>query len=382
MSGLPPSMDEERLKALFEAYVNPSGGRTLEELLKSKDKLKGAEAQRLRGHFSSYCLHPADCQDPIFVANLMTGRLKALQQRWEDDIKEATGSVEAARIEWENFRDSPNQLPIVDILQIGAWTQLSNVKSIPERYYECLEFLTRKVGMSVEGTDIAGNELINLFLRPLDDHSYTALQHSLTCTPLLHDFKWSSFLLQACPDPITAINHRNRYGTTSMHEASMTLMRPGETEIRANVLRWLLEHGANADVLDGDHCSPRSTGGRVPQFKEIIQEFDQVQIKTEACGFCRRGGFVGKGKAKDAKSASGEANLKERTQGGDEEAVPLKANLRCGRCRARNYCGAACQKMDWAAHKKQCVAFASNAPSQREVEAKATSEGKKEETTS
>ncbi|SGY72891.1 BQ5605_C005g03226 [Microbotryum silenes-dioicae] len=367
MSGLPPSMDEERLKALFEAYVNPSGGRTLEELLKFKDRLKGAEAQRLRGHFSSYGLHPADCQDPIFVADFMTGRLKALQQRWEDDVKEAKRSVEEARIKWENFRDSPNQLPIVDILQIGAWTQLSNVKSIPEQYYDCLEFLIKKVGMSVEGTDVAG---------------YTALQHSLTCTPLLHDFKWSSLLLQACPDPITAINHRNRYGTTSMHEASMTLMRPGETENRAKVLRWLLEHGANADVLDGDHCSPRSTGGRVPQFKQIIQEFDQVQIKTEACGFCRRGGFVGKGKAKAANSASGEANLKERTQGGNEEGVPLRANLRCGRCRARNYCGAACQKMDWAAHKKQCVAVASNAPSQSEVESKATSEVKKEETTS
>ncbi|SCV69105.1 BQ2448_2125 [Microbotryum intermedium] len=321
-------MDEERLKALFEAYVNPSGGRTLEELLKSKDKLKGAEAQRLRGHFSSYCLHPADCQDPIFVADLMTGRLEALRQRWEDDIKQSQGSVEAARSKWENcssaksrepllssprltsirtvsppVRDSPNQLPIVDILQIGAWTQLSKV-------------------------------------------NYTALQHSLTCTPLLHHFKWSSLLLRACPNPIpiSAINHRNRYGTTSMHEASMTLMRPGETEMRAKVLRWLLDHGANADVLDGDHCSPRSTGGKVPQFKQIINEFDQVQIKTEA---------MGKG-------------------GGGKEEVALKANLRCGRCRARNYCGAACQKMDWAAHKKQCVAVASNAPpAQTEIESKA-----------
>jgi hypothetical protein len=53
-------LDEARLKELHDSYLAQGGGRPLEELLAGKDKLKGAEAQRLRGAFSSYGLHPAE----------------------------------------------------------------------------------------------------------------------------------------------------------------------------------------------------------------------------------------------------------------------------------------------------------------------------------
>jgi len=53
-------LDEAHLKELHDSYLAQGGGRPLEELLAGKDKLKGAEAQRLRGAFSSYGLHPAE----------------------------------------------------------------------------------------------------------------------------------------------------------------------------------------------------------------------------------------------------------------------------------------------------------------------------------
>lgn len=78
----------------------------------------------------------------------------------------------------------------------------SRSDSVAEKYFEALNFLL-STGIHPEGEDVAG---------------YTALQHSLTCTPLLHDLRWSQTLLDASAEPIAAINHRNRYGSTCAHE--------------------------------------------------------------------------------------------------------------------------------------------------------------------
>lgn len=76
-------------------------GRPLAELLASRGPLRGAEAQRLRGHFTSLSLHPADCDNFALVAALMTGRLDALKRLFEDEIK-ARGSKAKAVQAWND----------------------------------------------------------------------------------------------------------------------------------------------------------------------------------------------------------------------------------------------------------------------------------------
>jgi hypothetical protein len=141
-----------------------------------------------------------------------------------------------------------------------------------------------------------------------------------------------------------AINHRNRYGTTSFHEAVMSFRRPGEEELRTSLVEWLVAHGANPDsssssisfpftqtclrrsptasVPDGDGCTARTTGCRFQSFSKIISDHDLQQITENSCAFCRRGGVAGKGKSKDGSVS--------------KEEGELRATLRCGRCRARN----------------------------------------------
>ncbi|ORY61916.1 hypothetical protein BCR35DRAFT_308999 [Leucosporidium creatinivorum] len=318
-------LDEQRLKELHDSYIAAGGGRPLEELLAGKDKLKGAEAQRLRGAFSSYGLHPADCKQPLLVVELMTGRVQGLRSQFEVLEKEH-GKEGAVRL-WYDYRDSPNKLPIIDILQIGAWTDMSrsNSSSVPPKYFEALRYLL-DLGISPEGTDVAG---------------YTALQHSLTGTPLLCDLKWSQMLLDASADPIAAINHRNRYGGTSAHEIMQSFRRPGEQELRVKCLTFLLEHGANVDIPDGDGSTARRSAIHTAAFSNLIAAADIKQSTENACAFCRRGGVAGKGKEKDGAVP--------------KEDGEIRASLRCGRCKSRMYCSAVCQKLDWAAHKKGCV---------------------------
>lgn len=212
-------------------------------------------------------------------------------------------------------RDSPNQLPIFDMLQVGAFSELVNNGKIKECYYQSLEWLI-SLGLSVEGEDVAG---------------YTALQHSLTCTPLVHDFEWSSILLRACPDPIAALNHRNRYGSTAMHEQVMTYNRDGEDDIRGQALEFCLARGGNADIPDHEGSTCRRTATRCQLFMEIIEDFDEMFEQDGGCNFCRRGGTIGGGVEGNGKNAA----VMPGTQGPTpRDKNGIAANLRCGRCRS------------------------------------------------
>lgn len=174
---------------------------------------------------------------------------------------------------------------------------------------------------------------------------YTALQHSLSCTPLVHDLTWSQILLDASQDPIAAINHRNRYGATGIHETVMCYRREGEEEIRLQVLEWALARGVNMDsewfafrtrellnfmtvllmlnflssVLDNDGSTPRATGTRFPSLLEAMERADLGVATDGGCAFCRRGAVRGKGKGKVTDPKEGE----------------IRASLRCSRCRNR-----------------------------------------------
>ncbi|KAM0753885.1 hypothetical protein T439DRAFT_166370 [Meredithblackwellia eburnea MCA 4105] len=328
-----PNMSEERMKALYESFTQ--GGRPIEELLKgdpAKDKLKGAEGQRLRSHFASYSLHPADCEDFELVSALMTANVPNIRRRWLKDLQEAGGGTEGkikTREKWEKIKQSPNLLPIYDILLVGAYTRLLTDGTIPPNYYEAIEYLI-SLGISVEGIDLAG---------------HTALHHAAACTPLAFDQRMAELFLNASKDPIAAINNRNRFGGTVLHSCVMSFARPGENELRLRSLKWLLDNGANADIPDMDGATPRFMANKVfhAPFAQAFKERDQERLETMSCCFCRRGGkSIGKGKGKvedEAPPAPGE----------------VRATLRCSRCKTANYCSARCQKLAWSAHKSKCV---------------------------
>lgn len=337
-------MSEDRMKEIYDSF--DKNGRPLEELLTSNDKLQGSEAQTLRMCCTQYALHPADCSDFQFVSELMTGSKPKLTVRFESEVKSLGGGEKGKKLaieKWETCkfylltlrldssstkflfcidRDSPNRLPIYDILQIGAWTHLVRTGKIPSGFYDALEYLI-SIGVSVEGEDVAG---------------YTALQYSLTCTPLQYDIRWSTTLLKASKDSIIAINHRNRYGTTAIHETFQSYKRPGETEMRLDVVKWILDRGGNVDIPDGDGSKARRTAQMYPQFRNLIAEYDQQLKQDDGCAFCRGGGLPGKGKAKVE----------------DMPNEQFRATLRCGQCRDRLYCSPRCQKLDWKGHKPLC----------------------------
>ncbi|KAL8280087.1 hypothetical protein RQP46_007417 [Phenoliferia psychrophenolica] len=252
-----------------------SGGRPLEELLAVadplKDPLKGAEGQRLRTAFSEYGLVPDECEDTLLCSALMNGNMAAVEARWLSDIEELGGGEAGkalARTKWENYKDSPNRLPIYDILQVGAWTCLVSTRPgggvVPERH--------------------------------------TAFQHSVSCTPLVRDVRWSEILLNASKDPIAAVNHRSRYGATALHSCVMSYKRPGEDAMRVASAEWLFDRGANVDIPDNDGMTPRgiATSTRSAPFLTAIRALDQARASS------------------------------------------------------RGYCSPGCQKMDWRHHKKGC----------------------------
>jgi len=162
------------------------------------------------------------------------------------------------------------------------------------------------------------------------DRRYTALQHSLTCTPLVHDFEWSSILLRASADPIAALNHRTRYGTTAAHEQVMSYNRPGEEDIRGQALEFVLARGANVDIVDHEGSTCRNTATRCQLFMEIIEDFDEMFEQDGGCRFCRRGGTIGGGVEGNGKGVA----VAPGTQGPTlSDKNGIRANLRCGRCR-------------------------------------------------
>lgn len=141
----------------------------------------------LAGHFTSYGFHPVDCKDFEWSAALFSANLVTLEKRFDQDVAAFGGGAEGIQktiTKWETCtylhkvctsivenpmivhtstelilvvtdRDSPNKLPLYDILQIGAWTDLVREGKIKAPHYKALDWLISK-GISVEGTDVAG----------------------------------------------------------------------------------------------------------------------------------------------------------------------------------------------------------------------------------
>jgi hypothetical protein len=95
------------------------------------------------------------------------------------------------------------------------------------------------------------------------------------------------------------------------------------------MLKWYIEHGGDVDVKDNDGMNVRMLvemmQKRVPGMAEVVKKGKSPREKGE-CANCGR--------------KPGEA----------------KAFSTCSRCKKARYCSQGCQKVDWKAHKKTCIA--------------------------
>ena len=130
-------------------------------------------------------------------------------------------------------------------------------------------------------------------------------------------------------DELLLVNLQDRLGNVSLHETVCS-----END-RADVVEFLLDHGADVDIVDYDGYSPRrwaekngQTPGRkcnMALYRALRKEEKKAKAKAKCCAYCKKSG------------SSKEDGL-----------------LRCSRCHVVVYCDAACQKADWKVHKQSC----------------------------
>lgn len=96
----PPVLTFSRAQEIYDSFQDP--GRSLDDILDSKGPLRGAEAQKLRGHFSGYQLNPAHCDNFELVSSLMVGRKAKLADMFEDMVKAYGGDRRKAIQTWND----------------------------------------------------------------------------------------------------------------------------------------------------------------------------------------------------------------------------------------------------------------------------------------
>lgn len=304
-------------------FKRPFPGRSLEELLETKDILKGVESQRLRSYCTSNCMEPNRDLDDYGLL-LQEGDLELVNHDFNERISrfQDTGLSDslarsAAIDELYTMRWGPTRVPIYNLLLLFS-------AIFPRQrmdYIYITSWLVTTAKVPVNGTDASGT---------------TALSHSISTKPQF-DVAFAQLLHDAGGD----VNNRNRYGGTCGHEIIQIWNRDPETVERATeAFDWFLTHGGNVDVKEGDGLTVRFMAGRIIQgfgagigkgFRDALAKEDKRRKEREqfCCGFCGR-----------------------------EDAATL---MRCGRCKKINYCSPtykdrACQKLDWPRHKPTCKA--------------------------
>eukprot|EP00814_Leptocylindrus_danicus_P021900 CAMPEP_0116046492 /NCGR_PEP_ID=MMETSP0321-20121206/28306_1 /TAXON_ID=163516 /ORGANISM="Leptocylindrus danicus var. danicus, Strain B650" /LENGTH=248 /DNA_ID=CAMNT_0003528147 /DNA_START=150 /DNA_END=896 /DNA_ORIENTATION=- len=124
------------------------------------------------------------------------------------------------------------------------------------------------------------------------------------------------------------LNLQDRLGNVSLHETVCS-----END-RGDVVDFLVDHGADVDIVDYDGYSPRRwaeingqiTGRKcnLALYRAFRKEEKKVRAKAKCCAYCK-------------KSGSKEHEL-----------------LRCSRCHVVVYCDATCQRAHWKVHKQSC----------------------------
>ncbi|KAF9542163.1 hypothetical protein CPC08DRAFT_589264, partial [Agrocybe pediades] len=262
-------MLKRRLGQLAQMHVDKDNneGRSLEELRKTSEILKGIESQRWRLFCTSNCMEPQRDLDSFGLA-LMSGEKDAVSMDYTSRMMKRglnDETVEAIAKEYEALRWGPTEVPIFNLLLL--FTQIIPAKRT--KYLELARlFIESKV--SVNGTDLSGT---------------TALCHSFSTKPCL-DLQFAQMMYDAGGD----VNKRNRYGATVAHEIVMVCDTSDANVVRKSTkaLEWFLSHGGNVDIADSDGVSPRkiifeTLRGRVPTLKRAVEEEDSRRKAKQLC---------------------------------------------------------------------------------------------------
>ncbi|KAI0363850.1 hypothetical protein BV20DRAFT_1125987 [Pilatotrama ljubarskyi] len=291
----------ERLRS--QQFVPPDSGlgRSIEELVRTDERLSGAESQRLRTYCSSNSLEPGRDLDRFGQA-VMMGHLDALKGIYEERLahfRTLATDEEAARS------------TAMKEISLKRWGPTR------EEHHKIARWLIEELKVPVDGMDFSGS---------------TALHHAISTKPAFEP-EYAQILYNAGGN----VNHRDRYGGTPAHEQVMTWDPRDKAVVRraATALKWYLDHGGNIDMKDTDGKSPRSmvdstrrlaqAGLRMDTWTVVDDEDRRRQrLAGQICNFCGR-------------APSGNAAL-----------------LTCSACRTAKYCASSCQKGDWPHHKLRC----------------------------
>jgi len=126
------------------------------------------------------------------------------------------------------------------------------------------------------------------------------------------------------------LNLQDRLGSVSLHETVVC-----SEDDRGDVVDYLVDHGADVDIVEYDGYSPRrwaETNGQMRNgrkcnlalYRAFRKEEKKVRAKAKCCAYCK-------------KSGSKKHEL-----------------LRCSRCQVVVYCDATCQRAHWKVHKQRC----------------------------
>ncbi|KAJ7632036.1 hypothetical protein B0H17DRAFT_1187614 [Mycena rosella] len=318
-------MDRATRARMASSMYSSDDGRPLSQLMKTKETLKGAEAQRLRTYCTSNTMQPARDMDEYGLL-LGTGDVSQVRAEFERRVarhKEAssktagssTDAAEPLSAEASAAQEiyalcwGPTLLPIyLFLLHLRAL-----FPGNAAIYLEIARFLIQTARVPIDGADVSGSQ---------------ALSIAISTKPLV-DFEYAQLLYDAGGD----VNNRNRYGATTAHEIILIWDPEDKSAIAraTGALEWFLAHGGNVNVADSDGLRVRNLiMPFAPGLDKLIAAADRERkvraISPEGCcGFCGRN--------------------------------DLKI-LKCGKCKAVQYCVPsvrACQKLDWPYHKKNCV---------------------------
>ncbi|KAH9841136.1 uncharacterized protein C8Q71DRAFT_846309 [Rhodofomes roseus] len=327
--GAPLIADKGIARALeIERQLNAGEGRTVEELIKSDDPLKGVEAARLRRWFSSNKMIPLRDLTDDFGSAVLFGRLEVVQAdilaRMHKHAQRSTPDPRAAVVrDIYEMRWGPTQVPIFNLILLSTLL----VPAMRPQQLAVARFLINEMKMPVDGRDLSGA---------------TGLYHAISTKPAF-DPEYAQILVDAGGD----VNARNRYGDTTAAEIAMLRDYGADGKQRArDALAWFFAHGGNVDVMNTDGVSARwvmatahqqmvqVTGvmralAQLPMWDVVLQEDERRKaLGMKACAFCAR--------------------VKEEGSG--------KALLLCSRCKCVTYCAPPrkCQMDDWRHHKGRC----------------------------
>ncbi|KIY51079.1 hypothetical protein FISHEDRAFT_57191 [Fistulina hepatica ATCC 64428] len=247
-----------------------ANGRSIEELVKSNDRLSGVEAQRLRSYFTSNYMIPSRDFD-VYGKMLLAGNLDAIREHFQAQTQLLTAdgvAPEAARTEVAKklaaIRYGPTKAPIFNCL-------LLLIQLVPHNrdlYMALARWYIDTVHLPVDEADLSGS---------------SALMHSISTKPAFEP-EFAQLLF----DGGANVNMRNRYGATLVAEVLMIweFKAEGTVQRAADALQWFLCHGGDLDIADGDGMAPRTmlqTSLRVSPHAHLLKSvLDREESKRKA----------------------------------------------------------------------------------------------------